>query len=174
MTQGQPDLLAVAQQQPEFHRGLGARASGRRGAAPGAGAKGETVLAVVMPAAARPVDVEEHVLEAAPLDRQVLGEDVLAGAPRGQRGEQLRRDLAGDQVAPGPSSITRVPGGSASRSSASAQSGPRPAAGSGPRRRAGSARAGRARSDDPAGVDHDHAVRELLGLVEEVGGQHDA
>src|SRR5262249_4733387 len=44
--------------------------------------------------------VEEHVLETAALDGQLLGEDVLAGEPGGERGEQLRSHLAGNEVAP--------------------------------------------------------------------------
>ena len=35
-------------------------------------------------------ELEEDVLEAAPLDGQVLGQHAAARAPRGQRGEQLR------------------------------------------------------------------------------------
>src|SRR5664279_1683957 len=87
----------------------------RRGAAPAAGTKVIEVL--IRPARdqmsrARGFqgwsrsqlpsgDVEEHVLERAPLDSEILGENTLRGTPRGKGGEQLRGHVAGHEVLTG-------------------------------------------------------------------------
>ena len=81
----QPDLLGVAQLQPELQRGLrGEHRPGRRGAR----CRDERRASCPQLASGQ---VEEDVLEAAPLDGEVLGEHALARAPGGERGEQLRR-----------------------------------------------------------------------------------
>ncbi len=139
--QGEPDLLAVAQQQPELHAGLRARASATRGA--GAAVPGAKRACVARSCAQLASgEVEEDVLEGAPLDGEVLGEHLLRRAPGGERGEQLRGDVAGDQVAAG--LLLAAPGAERQRAT---QRGPgaspaRPGTGSAPRRRRGSVRRG--------------------------------
>jgi hypothetical protein len=117
-------------------------------------------------------EVEVDVLEGARLDPQVVGVDAVRGAPGGDGGQQLRVDRALDQVLPGRGLLGQAPSGSADSSWSRSRPGGGPEA-----QLPGCAVPGElvdgAGGDDAAGVEHHDVVGEPLGLVHEVGGEHD-
>ena len=96
---GEQQLLAVAQQLRGSKPGLGADHPGQRRRS-GAGVRGRGSRSSQLP----PGQLEEDVLEGAPLDREAVGQHVVGGAPGRDGRQQLGADRAAgrpDDVRPG-------------------------------------------------------------------------
>ena len=172
--QAEQHLLAVAQQQHQL--GTGLRGEHRRGAAPAPG-RGASEPGAQESGASRaqlpPGQLEEDVLEGAALQPQVLDHHAVPGAPGGDRGQQLRVQVALDEVRAGRRLLGRAADGQRQQQLVEVEAGLGP-----PAQLAGGARCGSGRAPSPAAttrprVDDDDVVGQPLGLVHEVRGEHD-